>query len=372
MDDEINSIDFIKARAEEVQKIEQSINTNRKKTMLFQRLPFHRRRRTRSFQKKTRCPKKGGIGTWFSKRFRMIRVYGTELPLRRCMKSDSFIYKSFKRGFLFYESHKKARVFRKGPFQLEGEYYETEKYFILVSMEYSPGELELLGFLDTPIALLGDATLEQGVYTTKRDLKSELVLSTTTLDEYVEEEGDGEDIVFMFLGSPGGEGGKIFVRKGLLMRFWQKAVLKGFVPVSVEELLRIGLEKRFLVFPFDYVMSKFYAEYEHRVLEPVVQKYHRTPRAKRPGTTRSIMAFKAFPGRLFFFDVPKGTVGRCAEILCGERVVGRVSRASFCFSVGRVRGVCLVERGYEDQGLCARNVGSPRLVPIVLLPGRDD
>ncbi|KAL0265709.1 UNVERIFIED_CONTAM: hypothetical protein PYX00_011423 [Menopon gallinae] len=375
---EVKSIEFVKARAEEIRRLEELVHTTRKKTMLFQRLPFHKRRRSRSFRGKGRRPRTSGIRTWLAKRFRMAKMYGTELPLQRYAKSDSFVYKSFGRGFLFYESHKRAYVFDKSASSLPaGERVETERYVLVVTMDDVPCGAAPAGCLDTPVAVLGRVHMEEGVYTTGRDMRSEWHVGARTLDDYIDGCicGDADAapregaLEFAFVRSHGGlEQGRVFVQQKLLMGLWQKMVLRGFIPVSIDELLRIGLETKVLVFPFDHAHTALYAEYERERLAPVMAKYNRTPAAKKPRKTSDVMCFEPCTGgRLLFFDVPSGKVRRCADVFCDGTRVGSVLRAAYCYSIGRVRGICMVEGGKEGGALSAANVESPGTsIPIVL------
>ena len=374
-DEEINSIEFVKARAEEMRRIEESIETGRKRTMLFQRLPFHKRRRTRSFHPR-KPPRVGGLATWLAKRFRMLRIFGTALPAERFAKSDSFIYKSFKRGFLFHETHKQAHVFRRDNFNLQGEWLDAGNYAVLVSMGYVPEELELVGRLDAPISVLGDVDLGSGVYETGRDAKSEVVRAEETAEEFIgaalaaEEAPPTPKIRFVFLETGGCfEKGKIFVDRRCLMDLWQKMVLKGFVPVSISEILRGGMERTCFVFPFDYVSTRFFREYEEARAAPLVDKHRRTPPGKRAQCEQAVLPFEPQPGgALFFFEAPKGRIERCADVLSGRRRIGAVLRAMFCYSAGRVRGICCIERGHGPGGLVVQGAAGTRPVEIVLLP----
>lgn len=374
----INSVEFVKARAEEIRRLEELIETTRKKTMLFQRLPFHKRRRCRSFRCRGRRPRTSGINSWLAKRFRMIKIYGTKLPLQRYAKSDSFIYKSFERGFLFYESHKKAYVFEKGCFSFSAfECFNTERYTVVVSMDHVPCGMSPVGCLDTPIAVMGNVCMARGVYATDRDMRSEWCEVAKTLDEYIDccvksennAASSHDALVFAFVESLGTlEKGRIFVQKSHLMSLWQKMTLKGFIPVSIDELLRIGLETKTLVFPFDYAHTVFFREYERERMAPVVAKYNRTPVAKKPRVTSDVVCFEHFEGgRLLFFDVPCGKVRRCASVFCEDVKVGSVLRSAYCYSIGRVRGICMIEDGKENGVLCAKNIENPnKLIQIAL------
>jgi len=132
MDAEIYSTEYASERSGEIRKIEEEIRHRKKNTMLFQALPFHKRRRTASFDER-RLPKdhrrnnrnkrrkrkqtvKEGAGflkshTWHAKRFKMCRSLGIPLPLCRTQKSDSFIRKSLgTRGILNDLSYMKVYV----------------------------------------------------------------------------------------------------------------------------------------------------------------------------------------------------------------------------------------------------------------------
>ena len=153
--EDINTIELIEARSKEIQFIEESIKKSNKKTMLFQRLPFYKRRRNRNYDrrksKKFSYRKKDRhflrSHTFYAKRFFMLKLYSEKnktilktdmdnqsvsskcqeqfklcdvdtdkyfennhkyndisIPIKRRIKSSKYIYKSQDCGFLFDES----------------------------------------------------------------------------------------------------------------------------------------------------------------------------------------------------------------------------------------------------------------------------
>lgn len=153
---DIDAIELIESRGKEIQFIEESIKKSNKKTMLFQRLPFYKRRRNRNYDKrkskKFTYRKKDRhflrSHTYYAKRFFMLKLdikgdivienflndsniqileeskknnnispnfinsdkassldyNNVSVPLKRRIKSSKYIYKSQDRGFLFDES----------------------------------------------------------------------------------------------------------------------------------------------------------------------------------------------------------------------------------------------------------------------------
>jgi len=116
--EDINTVEFIEARAKEIQYIEDSMAKSNKKSMLFQRMPFYKRRRSRNYDKRkqakfTRRKKDRHFlrtHTFYAKRFFMLKLETAEdiaIPQRRRVKSSKYIYKSQERGFVFDESFRK-------------------------------------------------------------------------------------------------------------------------------------------------------------------------------------------------------------------------------------------------------------------------
>ncbi|TBT96557.1 putative POP1-like ribonuclease, partial [Hamiltosporidium magnivora] len=131
---EIDALKFITAREFEIKEMEDSLSKSTKKSQLFQRLPFYKRRRTRNYDTRNtpkihkkylkklylnrfrnRKLKFNYLPThiWYAKRFKMIDLFNSKLPYKRNIKSDKFIYKSLERGFIFDESFKRIAVFKR-------------------------------------------------------------------------------------------------------------------------------------------------------------------------------------------------------------------------------------------------------------------
>ncbi|TBU11303.1 putative POP1-like ribonuclease [Hamiltosporidium tvaerminnensis] len=131
---EIDALKFMTAREFEIKEMEDSLSKSTKKSQLFQRLPFYKRRRTRNYDTRNtpkihkkylkklylnrfrnRKLKFNYLPThiWYAKRFKMIDLFNSKLPYKRNIKSDKFIYKSLERGFIFDESFKRIAVFRR-------------------------------------------------------------------------------------------------------------------------------------------------------------------------------------------------------------------------------------------------------------------
>lgn len=364
------------ARAEEIRLIEESINKNRKKNLLFQRLPFYKRRRTRSFARKNIKKRGRGIQAWYSRRFEMMKIEGVKMPIKRRLKSDSYIYKSFSRGFLVYESYKEVYVFEKDSGAIKGECFETENYvFSLISLGETVDKDCCIKQIDTAISVIGDTFKESGVYETSLNADSEYKFYCK-IDEYIEnwiirdfkliDEMPQNKIIFLFLKSEGSlESGKVFIKNCFLLKFFQKMTSRGSIPISIEELFRIGIEKKRLIFPFDCVETKFSREYERIMLEKNIKEYERKPKSKRAKNTFENVDFDKIENRTpIFFDVPKGCVDKSAVVLCGSKIVGIVLRSMYCYSIGQCRGLCFINKEYQSSALCVRNLNSDKLIPI--------
>ncbi len=357
--DEINSVDFVKARAEEMRAIEAALDTNRKKSLLFQRVPFHKRRRCRSRISRRR-PRTPGLHAWHAKRFSMLRVFGAALPQTRFAKADSFVYKSAARGFVFCDADRRAAAFaRSASGTARNAVVETEKYAIAVSQRSDAAPTGAVADLGAPIRVIGDV-LAAGVY---KIANGAIVACAATIDDFVDAAAQ-KSAEFSFAVAQA----TIFVAQRNLMPLWHALLAKGVVPVSIDELLRIGLESRSLVFPFDNVASADYAAYEDAVLRPVVEKYARTPLSKKAKTTSATARFSAVgDGEFLFFDVPKGRVTRCASVFANGEKVGAVVRAAFCYSAGMFRGICFVKKGNAHAALLVTNIESATPVRIAVL-----
>jgi hypothetical protein len=389
---EINPLFFAKDRATEIQHMESAIETSRKKSMMFQRLPFYLRRRPRSsgdVARKKRHRKRDRHAlrthTWYAKRFAMIKVWGASLPLKRRMKSDKFIYRSQHRGFVFDESYKKIVVYHR-PGGVAGVSMDHEN--VVQRLWHNESVVEVILTREFLVAIsLGDVEL--------RDVDGRLLeehsrigccLSVLKADALFGERAGGEyskvllelgrgslnellkgDFIIPVRSLSESESGKILLGRTRAMDFWQKLVTAGIIPVGIEELQRIALENDWMLYPFDSVHTSAYGEYERALVEPLRAKYERTPRGKR--TRIDVGQLYLHTGRRVkyaIFEMRKGCVERCAFIhnSSGEEV-GRVIRCAFSFTRGCAKGLCCL---HEEAGgeLHARSTISPRAYGILL------
>lgn len=95
MENEIDGKEFIKARRAELENLTKKISPTKKKKMLFQRLPYYKRRRLKSY-KNTRRRGKCSSEIFFAKRFSMIELNNRKIAYKRLLKGEKFIYKSLK------------------------------------------------------------------------------------------------------------------------------------------------------------------------------------------------------------------------------------------------------------------------------------
>ncbi|ORD99976.1 hypothetical protein A0H76_2564 [Hepatospora eriocheir] len=105
--------EFVNSRSKEIKEIEKSIETKKKQSLIWQRLPHYKRRRNRNYDKrhtkKVKPRKKDRhvlrTHTYFAKRFFMLKLKDKlSIPLNRRVKSDKFIYKFSLRLLVFDES----------------------------------------------------------------------------------------------------------------------------------------------------------------------------------------------------------------------------------------------------------------------------
>lgn len=397
--EEIDPIGFARGRAGEIQAIEAAIRTSRKKSMLFQRLPFYLRRRTKSHEKRgkrKRCVRKKDrhglrTHTWYAKRFEMLKVWGTAVPLRRRMKSSKFIYKSQNRGFIFDESYKKVVVYSRPSSQVLGidlslvnvvqevrhgngilEAVVTNEHLIVISMCSDEVEQELgltkHGVIECCLSVIKADELFSNEINESSTRFSKFLVSRKNMDtDRVLKEGSDSIIYFRSLSKV--ESGKVLLKRTKVLDFWQDIVNTGVVPVCVEELQRIALENDYMIYPFDYPGTKAYEDFERAYVEPLVSKYNRTPPSKKMKMDLDSMYIHTEDLVVFgVFEMERGIADRCASVFDGDRVVGRVIRGSFCFTRGLCKGLCyLLQDASEGDEFYTRNAGSTSLNQIKIV-----
>ncbi|EJW02024.1 hypothetical protein EDEG_03521 [Edhazardia aedis USNM 41457] len=551
-EDEIDSKSFIEARAAEIKYLEGKIKKSTKKSCLFQRQPFYKRRRLHSKTKisknlnKRRKKKQDHpylrTHVWFAKRFEMVRLFGTFMPFKRRQKSDKFIYKSSKRGYIIDESYKSIRFYERlvkdksiindnaylTIKSVNSETVEEDKKIILdenvhmrkVCMDSSNGEKNMINKINSRLNnelveyskidadILGKITesetnseisnireqeaikthelqedenktneaesapnyffLEENfllnhnisaVFDTSKckkfdetkfqtntcttiliHYKNNFVLSdviltksylitisldsplidsffeaynlefcsdscislifgteilnesgvyrgktrqTDDIDAYIAEkfkkkEKDNETEFlspFCFIKSSSDmENGKILVNRKNIMNIWQFFCNNGVIPISILEHLRLGLEYKKMIFPYDFPNTCFFNDFEKSCYKHVEEKYLRTPASKKPnyeklGVENPFYLPESVNKNFIdvsYFEADTGSLERMAVIKNNDNeLVGYVLRGAFCFSIGKCRGVCVLFKKSTGD-LYAKNLIATKTHKIVL------
>ncbi|KAM0671200.1 hypothetical protein CWI42_090140 [Ordospora colligata] len=404
-DKEINSIDFVKERTKEIQAIEAAIDANRRKSMLFQRLPFYLRRRTRSHEKRVRrrktIRKKDRHGlrthTWYAKRFEMVKTWGTSIPLKRRLKSSKFIYKSQNRGYVFDESYKKVVVYEKESImsfaselgvnlEIEDiiqmiafrniilEVIVSKKYFVIISAELEFLKMCIEGSLEhsrieccLSIIKADEMFLDTITESSSRFAKIYSKQRYLSVDDAMDTEVDR---VLYIRSMSEHESGKILVKRSQVMGLWQDIINTGIVPVCVEELQRLAFENEYMVYPFDYPNSSLYKEFERSYVDPMREKYERTPMSKKMHIDTNLMYLAADNiGSFVIFELEKGHIDRCAFIYDeSDRLIGRVVRGGFWFTKGLCGGLaCMTSEVKSGEEFYLRNINSQYFYQIRII-----
>ncbi|KAM0674325.1 Ribonucleases P/MRP protein subunit pop1 [Gurleya vavrai] len=421
--DEIDANNFVDARASEIQNIEKKIQQTTKKSQLFQRLPFHKRRRTKSRDTRKTPNKHKRIKLrnnkifehpflathkWFAKRFEMINFCGSKLPFKRRQKSDKFIYKSKERGFIFDDSYRQIFLYKlseldkiifdknyffENDFNIKCESFveyvnkielnliyktrliyndktfvfdilKTEQFFLVIHLpdddlknifiNMSGIKLEICFNLFFGPNLINDS----GIY-------NEFKLVNTKIDDYIfknffeKKEDCNFYLPYLFIKSKCEfEKGKLFVQRKDAMKIWQMFFNKGFIPMSINELLRLGLENNKLIYPFDFVNTEYYKEFELNNFLPIKEKFERTPASKKVNYEKLGIKNPFFipddyiAKKICYFTAEKGNIKRMAHVYENNNLVGYVIRGSFSFQNGKCKGVLVVNDNLSDYYSC--------------------
>lgn len=334
MDKDINTVDFIEARAKEITAIEESINKTAKKTMLFQRLPFYKRRRNRNYDKrkskKTTFRKKDRhflrTHTFYSKRFFMLKLDISEdisIPFKRRIKSSKYIYKSQDRGFVFDES------FRRG-------YYCDLTDFINININDNNdisnvdndnnndisnvgNDNSIIGNDKIDINTINDITVDNNSI-------NNIIESSINLNLYDKVQSVSNlfdviitkkfvyligikpknlqlkpiDCVFsllkvqntdfsylknfksvkIFRSENGLETHKIICDRSEAMLVYEKLINYSIIPICLEEIHRLAIENSCLTV-YDNIKSKIFNIIEKSINKEIIEKYNRTPLSKK-------------------------------------------------------------------------------------------
>lgn len=409
MNNEIDGEEFLKSRKKELNEFFNRISSTKKKKMLFQTLPYYKRRRTRSHIRKFKKKKCNSV-IYFSKRFSMINMYGYKVALKNRLKSDSYIYKSLERGFFMDASFRKiflnqkfcleeSGMIRKNECKHDEDFDSFKNYdvFYVLNFKYDPGYYKIrnnkLLKIEMPCISISD----------------EIIIIVYT-----------NETIFL-------------VHKKYTMSLIQILIYNGHIPIGIHEYFRICLELKKLTF-FDNNLSIF-KEYENEVSKLKIEKYNRTPKSKRVNYDKlniySPFKIPEFEGSILFFesdkifdrcDVIYGLESKLYQKLCNNfkkmiiqecigtlnsdtkikiqnneitdierylinlkyseklyekklneflsnylfennKISGYVIRGLFCYSIGRGRGVCIVAYN-SDYHWYARNVNSKKSYKI--------
>lgn len=368
---DINVIDFIEARSKEIQFIEESIKSTNKKTMLFQRLPFYKRRRNRNYDqrmtKKFSYRKKDRhflrTHTYYSKRFFMLSLGKVSIPITRRIKSSKYIYKSQRRGFVFDESFRGGAVYDKDYILgLDGSSSQCGSESIL--------KTNPLGIDPTRVSdMLDRIDLSRHNEVQMIDNEYEVIVTESSIimvGKVLHAEGRALECVFSVLNhsgieqildlksvyvnnSDGMESCKIICKRSEAMGIYQRLVNNNVIPICLSEIHRLSLEND-AVSVYDNVSSSLYRSIEASVNAEIISKYNRTPKSKKQTyDLDKLYLSREAPSVYFVFQVSKGSVSSCAEIFNDEECVGRVVRSAYKFGGGRCFGL-----GFLKKGLAAK------------------
>lgn len=309
--DDINTVDFVEARSLEIQCIEESINKSNKKTMLFQRLPFYKRRRNRNYDKKVkkftyRKRDRHFLRThnFYAKRFFMLKLEKTSIPITRRIKSSKFIYKSKDRGFLFDESFR--GVFEYNLVDIES--YDNKNICddvvdqLLINSPLGVDEItveKLRSLVDfTLLNKVQRFNNEYEVVVAERSIIlvgksiSRLIPANfySALSIINNNNLDLKNITINYNGrfktniicfsSDGIETNKILCLRQEVMNFWQFLISNKIIPICLNEIHRIYFESDQMSI-YDNIKSNLFEKIEHKVNESIIMKYERTPISKR-------------------------------------------------------------------------------------------
>lgn len=357
--DSIDVVDFMKARSKEIEAIERSIETSHKKSLLWQRIPFYRRRRNRNYDKRSKKKfsyrKKDRhflrTHTFYAKRFFMLKLNAFSIPLARRLKSSKYMYKSQHRGFIFDESFRGAHACAKSDLaQAVARGIDLAKDGVI---QYIDNEYEVIVDGDRIISigknLCGGAGME-----------GQAVVSVILKKDYRFEELDASLSATIYKPSGMGNGletHKILCPRTSVMSVYQKLQSSGFIAVCLDEIHRLALERDCMTV-YDNVHSPLFKEIEAAQNAEKIAKYERTPASKKQAYDLGRLHLHDEPVHGYFiFQITKGSCEGRAEILSGGECIGRVIRGGYKFSSGRCHGLGFCYNQQAQGPYHVRNLG---------------
>ncbi|KAI5165066.1 hypothetical protein NEIRO03_0124 [Nematocida sp. AWRm78] len=401
MDAQIYSIEYANARAAEIKEIEASIAATKKNKMLFQTLPFHKRRRTASFDER-RLPKeyrrrartkrrqiKQSVKdqknllkahTWYAKRFNMYKRGNMAVPFKRHSKSEGFIAKAYKtRGVLCDVSCNQVYIgVTSMPTQsiIDKEYnrsiiwsgediitqdsktingcLEGRSIVITESKEWvnsnvtSVQEIENLSVFE----VFGKQTLFA---------KSELV-NCKKIEDLIDSETPS------YISMRVENKSYVIVSRKHCMWLLQKCVCSGIVPCSILELRRMATETERIVYPYDIPQNphgKAFLLYLASLEEELQRK---RPKGKKDVIFQPLYEKELGTQKILLFTATKGSFPPKSPVIQSdqseefimqgnEEIIGEVGRSSFSFAKGRTAGILYIDENAEiTKNLFVRNL----------------
>lgn len=375
--------EFVNARSREIEAIEKSLSVSHKKSLFWQKCPYYRRRRSRCFdqRKKKRTHRRKDrhflrTHTYYAKRFFMLKLSYCSVPVSRRVKSSKFIYKSQSRGFLFDETFRRGYVYDReavltylrsmrsvddtGRDSCQPAVpYPVDAHFAPSSVTVDPAatafvriDFDKVGVVQeiqncwSAVVTSSEVVVIGGSLPITPLRELECVIAVYRKSGYPFEELMAIDGVQVYPGEAGSiESHKIFCTRQNIMPVYQLLTDRhGFIPICLDEIHRIALENDQMT-PYDNISTGLYREIETALNREIIDQYNRTPPSKRIAydTSRLFIGSLDQPGhppvQYFLFSALKGTVKRAADILLDRQRIGRVIRAAYRFTSGRVCGL---------------------------------
>ncbi|KAI5160240.1 hypothetical protein NEAUS03_0997 [Nematocida ausubeli] len=402
MASEIYSIEYANARASEIKEIEKSICATKKNKMLFQIIPFHKRRRTASFDER-RLPKecrrrartkrrqiKQSVKdqktllkahTWYAKRFEMYRRGSMFVPFKRHSKSEGFIAKAYKtRGVLCDISYNRVFTgetslstccafdadYNRGivwsatalssDAEVKGAGASMQEKSIVISESQEWVEASVRSFTEIEDLSIFEVFGKQTLFANSEFfncVKVEDLLCTDSLS-YVCMRVENKSYVL--------------VARKHCMALLQKAVVSGIVPCSILELRRIATETEKVVYPYDIPQTAPGKAFLAHLSSLEEEQQSRKPKGKKDVIFRPLYEKELGSQKMYLFTANKGSFPAKSPVVQSdaaddfimqgsEEVIGEVGRSSFSFAKGRTTGLIYIDKEARITGsLFVRNL----------------
>lgn len=393
--EDINAVDFVNQRSKEIQEIEESINQSRKKTMLFQRVPFYKRRRNRDYNRKRKLKQRKGdrhflrTHKFYSKRFFMLKLDRCSIPFLRRVKSSKFIYKTS--DFIYDESYRGSAVYNFNDILAQGQ----SEPGISCQESHDTGHVAVYGIPQHPFPIaphvVTASSLLQNINVSVYDKVQyinnlyEAILTGTTLiligaivsDASPLEFGESTisilkstniesliknynlrnfNIAFYKSFNNKIEAGKLFCKRSQIMDLFQFLISNRMIPICLNEIFRIYLEADSMCI-YDNIHSGLFLQIQNKVNSEIISKYNRTPSSKKQQyDTEKLYLKYPTPVRYFIFKVKKGNIKNGAEIYNGNELVARCIRGGYKFSCGKCCGLGIFLSNVVNEPLLMKNL----------------